>query len=1763
MSLAPLASQAKTKSAEPLVQRKRDCCADETSETGLPRFLGGAQAKLAVGARDDPFEREADAISQAVTRGESLSPRYMSAGAPAVQRLCAECAEEQGEEETDVVQRDAAQAEGVSASNHAQASPGNGAPLAPPVRERLESSMGLDLSSVRVHSDPGSRSLARSLNAKAFTHGNDIWIGPQQSADDVSLMAHEVAHVVQQTSGRATPDRVQRAPADYRHPEDGGGVAARMQAKISKEVDDSDSDDGGGGDGKDATDGATRQHEARSATSKIDRGELATKRAEVEPGARPDVDRPAAEAPKVQEAKAEVQAEASTPGEPIAEGKGKGGGGPAAGGEAAAAAGAAAGLAEAAAGGGGFAGGGGVTMVVPPAPVVPADKGGQPLPASPDVDAQVASLAQAAQSMRSEGSRVRSLAAEERANAGALSANIGLVQSGVAQATAGVAKSNAHLAFRRDLAGKAREGLAISEEKAATVAAEAPNYSSKADEGKAESGPMASEAGSLSAENAANTPDDPEAAAKAAEQGGQMNQAGADIGTTDSAISQTQTKAGDLAAEAAQAQQTNTATRGKLDGMDATLASTGDKLAQMSAQNADAQAQAQALASAPQQQTQAAGAIDERGASIMSTSDDMEQRLHAVQQNYAAAMAAVPAEEEPPPMPAEDEAPAPEQAAPTVVQRTPEAANDDSIDGVVQLAPDSGVQPPENPRPQPEPPAEEPDAGGADAGAAEEEPPAEEPPPEEPAVEEAPPEVEAEAAPPEEPEAFGPPTAEEAAAAAEGEGGGEGEGEEALPAEEAPQEEAGPAPGERKKIDLAGDVAKALPSWLTGVETPNEKQRAEAVEAANAKRAAEIEEIEKSKAGGFDALSATDKMGIALRLTGRNLFGSVGNIKWPGIGHLAIGIIDPRGPLMGVVSGLGMMVSGAANLFSAEQWSKDPLGNLLKSAADIATGLTIILGSITALAGVIIAIMTAITILSLGTAAPITGPVIAFCTTVLTTVGGWTIAVGKVALVLQALVFIKNLIDAACASTAAELQGQADKMTENAGDAANVLMQMGMAKASQMGAKAATAEIQAAGGGVKYAAQMGAKAGVGLRSGVGAVGRGAKAVGKTIMGGPKAIAGAVGRGVAAGGKAVGKGIVAGAKATGKGIVAGAKAVGKGLAAGGKAVASGAKAVVAGAKALPGKIVSGAKAVAGGVKALPGKVVSGAKALASGAKALPGKIASGVKAIPGKLGKAKDALKARAAESRKFLVGEGVEGFKGARAAAKEARKEIWDKARAPGGPLAGTTKAVGEAAEGAEAKAVGVADDTQAAAAADDAKAAGAADEAKAGKTAAADDAAKAENGKVPNEELTPQQAGKEVDDLANHPEQFEGTPPNRQRKMGDHEWREQPDGSFCRFSPTRYCVDSPKLRNEYIGETRKTVDEAREAVQAAEKRAQEAKQAAADAAEARKLEDPADIKFMRDSAREADKKAAQAGKEFERETKAAKKLEKQGKTAEAKAARERADAAGKQREQFENEAQGWRNESRKPQRAKAEWKKAKAQEARAAKDLEELEASLKRQESYAKELDDIAKREQEIIHGPKAKVRHQEPPMASAEGKELMDLRAKAEKLKRQLSDEIESAKGFQPGAREALRGGTPFKGAGGTERRIAFQKAVRERYAAEGRNPAAGHGIDYVTGEELPYDLLSPDHITPVAEIMDMPGFGRLPRADQLEILDMPENMAWLRRSLNSSKQDARLAEWAKSRPDLRGTVDVSKLRQIEADARAAVKAEIAARLKRLQGP
>ena len=92
-----------------------------------------------------------------------------------------------------------------AAATHAVATKDAGAPLRPHVLQRLESRMGADLSGVRVHEGSAAQESAAALQARAFTHKGDIWLGKGESQENTNLMAHEATHVVQQALLAAGP----------------------------------------------------------------------------------------------------------------------------------------------------------------------------------------------------------------------------------------------------------------------------------------------------------------------------------------------------------------------------------------------------------------------------------------------------------------------------------------------------------------------------------------------------------------------------------------------------------------------------------------------------------------------------------------------------------------------------------------------------------------------------------------------------------------------------------------------------------------------------------------------------------------------------------------------------------------------------------------------------------------------------------------------------------------------------------------------------------------------------------------------------------------------------------------------------------------------------------------------------------------------------------------------------------------------------------------------------------------------------------------------------------------------------------------------------------------------------------------------------------------------------------------------------------------------------------------------------------------------
>ena len=86
--------------------------------------------------------------------------------------------------------------------------------LEPRTRARMESAFGFDFSRVRIHTDVRADESARAVRARAYTLGDQVVFGTGRyapgTAEGLKLLAHELAHVVQQggVSAVGLPDTI-------------------------------------------------------------------------------------------------------------------------------------------------------------------------------------------------------------------------------------------------------------------------------------------------------------------------------------------------------------------------------------------------------------------------------------------------------------------------------------------------------------------------------------------------------------------------------------------------------------------------------------------------------------------------------------------------------------------------------------------------------------------------------------------------------------------------------------------------------------------------------------------------------------------------------------------------------------------------------------------------------------------------------------------------------------------------------------------------------------------------------------------------------------------------------------------------------------------------------------------------------------------------------------------------------------------------------------------------------------------------------------------------------------------------------------------------------------------------------------------------------------------------------------------------------------------------------------------------------------------
>ncbi|HEU4713656.1 MAG TPA: DUF4157 domain-containing protein [Pyrinomonadaceae bacterium] len=182
-------------SARPLIQRKAGCtCGGE-----CPKCNGHSelQAKLPVSTPGDQYEVEADRVASQIMNMQS--PQGVQSMASQVQRKCSKC-----EDEEKSVMRAAAGAAPLTASANIVPA-GGGQSLPSDALSFFGSRFGYDFSGVRIHADTRAHEAARSVNAEAFTLGENVVFeaGRYAPHSDAGrrLLAHELTHVVQQNGG--------------------------------------------------------------------------------------------------------------------------------------------------------------------------------------------------------------------------------------------------------------------------------------------------------------------------------------------------------------------------------------------------------------------------------------------------------------------------------------------------------------------------------------------------------------------------------------------------------------------------------------------------------------------------------------------------------------------------------------------------------------------------------------------------------------------------------------------------------------------------------------------------------------------------------------------------------------------------------------------------------------------------------------------------------------------------------------------------------------------------------------------------------------------------------------------------------------------------------------------------------------------------------------------------------------------------------------------------------------------------------------------------------------------------------------------------------------------------------------------------------------------------------------------------------------------------------------------------------------------------
>jgi hypothetical protein len=195
-------------------------------DQGSPKKGCFFQPKLTVNQPNDIYEQEADSMADRVMRmaDPGSENAFFKPAQTTIQRKCKHCEEE---EKVHRKESSAAAQGGHELDNYVGSLGSSGQAMSASSRQFFEPRFGRDFSSVKLHTDSVAAKSAQSINALAYTTGNNIVFNSGQyspeSDSGKKLMAHELTHVVQQQSASPQINNIPSVQRTVHHGTDHGG----------------------------------------------------------------------------------------------------------------------------------------------------------------------------------------------------------------------------------------------------------------------------------------------------------------------------------------------------------------------------------------------------------------------------------------------------------------------------------------------------------------------------------------------------------------------------------------------------------------------------------------------------------------------------------------------------------------------------------------------------------------------------------------------------------------------------------------------------------------------------------------------------------------------------------------------------------------------------------------------------------------------------------------------------------------------------------------------------------------------------------------------------------------------------------------------------------------------------------------------------------------------------------------------------------------------------------------------------------------------------------------------------------------------------------------------------------------------------------------------------------------------------------------------------------------------------------------------------